>query len=139
MINLEKIKQEKCQSPPTPILRRPASAPFYHPTFFNFSDLPSLIRTCFLTYKKGGGVRGLCYVSLYTSCLISVIKKKKPSQQPALALNLNFIHPCLALIYIYIYIYNIIYIYIQSFVSPCSMQTDLDNLDIIQGSLSAHI
>ena len=38
MINLEKIKLEKCQPPPpSPPLRRPATAPYFHP-FFNFSD-----------------------------------------------------------------------------------------------------
>ena len=39
MINLKKIKKEKCK-PPT-LLRRPAPAPYFHP-FYNFPD--SLLR-----------------------------------------------------------------------------------------------
>ena len=38
MINLEKIKNEKCQPP---LLRRPAPAPYFHPLFKIFQIPPS--------------------------------------------------------------------------------------------------
>ena len=39
MINLEKIKQEKCQPPP--LLRRPTPALYFHPLFLIFQIPPS--------------------------------------------------------------------------------------------------
>ena len=49
MINVEKSKKGKCQPPPsTPILRRPAPTPYYHPLFKLFHIRPS-----------GGGNQGL--------------------------------------------------------------------------------
>ena len=59
MINLEKIKWEKCQSP---LLRIPAPAPYFHPLFLIFQISPLLGRLLQLTsslLKTGGrgGVR----------------------------------------------------------------------------------
>ena len=73
-------------------------------TSFNFSDLPPPAPP-----QMESGVDLNC-VSLHTSWLISVIIRKKAFSVvtvPVLALNLIFIHPCLALIYIYIYLYII--------------------------------
>ena len=54
MINLEKIKYEKCQAP---LLRRPAPAPYFHHLFKNFSESPppgEVIKIYFPTLKRGG-------------------------------------------------------------------------------------
>ena len=54
MINLEKIKQEKCQ----PFLSlRPAPAPYFHTTFFlvfQIASPPREIKIPFPSLKKGG-------------------------------------------------------------------------------------
>ena len=41
MINLEKMKKEKCQSP-SPFLSRPTPAPYFHPLFLIFKFHPPL-------------------------------------------------------------------------------------------------
>ena len=54
MINLEKIKQEKCQLP-SPLLKRPAPAPYFHSLFKVFeSSLPpaKLIKIYFPALKR---------------------------------------------------------------------------------------
>ena len=52
MINLEKIKYEKCHPP---LLRRPAPAPYFHPLFKIFQIPPPSPRGNNSPFKKGGG------------------------------------------------------------------------------------
>ena len=55
MINFEKIKQEKCQTP-SPLLKRPAPAPYFHPLFKVFQSSPppgKLIKIYFPPLKRG--------------------------------------------------------------------------------------
>ena len=105
MINLEKIKQEKCQSPPPfrktcpcTILSLPFLI-FQIPLFSSRRDNQNLLPP----FKKRGE-RSKPSHFLLDQC----DNKKKPSQLSVLVLNLNFIHPCLALIYIYIILYSLL-------------------------------
>ena len=41
MINLEKIKHEKCKPPPPPLLRRPTPEPYFHHFLKFFRVFPS--------------------------------------------------------------------------------------------------
>ena len=72
MINLEKVKQEKCQFP---LLRRPASAPYFHPLFSIFKIPPLRGRYLnFPPFKKrwwwqGGGGSKLCQLEFFTKAL----------------------------------------------------------------------
>ena len=111
-MNLEKSEYEKCQ----PLLvRRHAPAPYFHSPFFKIQILSSgegnqnLLPT---PLKKGGG--GLNYVSFHTSCLISVIVRKKAFSVVSSGLGSDF-YPPLSCSHIYIYIY-IKYIYIKIYV-----------------------
>ena len=68
MINLEEIKQEKCQ-PPSPLLKRPAPAPFFHPLFKVFQSSPprgKLIKIYFPPLKKGESK--LCIIRYLKNC-----------------------------------------------------------------------
>ena len=58
MVNLEKIKQEKCQPPPPPLFKKTYIYTILPPPFFNFSYLPppgKAIKIYFLPFKKGDG------------------------------------------------------------------------------------
>ena len=92
---------------------------------YRSSPLGKVIKTYFPPpppLKKGGG--GLNYVSFHTSCLISVIMRKKAFSVVSSGLESDF-YPPLSCSYIYIYIcidmciYNIyicIYIYIYTYI-----------------------
>ena len=59
MINLEKIKQEKCKPPPT-LLRRMAPAPYFHPHFSIFQTPPpseGSNQNLLSPFKKRGGLK----------------------------------------------------------------------------------
>ena len=61
MINLERIKQKKCQPP---LLRRPDPAPYFHPLFLIFEIHPlrgEVIKIHFPPIKRGGGVPSYLY------------------------------------------------------------------------------
>ena len=60
MIDLEKIKQEKWK--PSPLLKRPAPAPYFHPFFYFFSPPPPLgevMKTYSAPFKKVCVMSGL--------------------------------------------------------------------------------
>ena len=68
MINLEKIKQEKCQLP-SPLLKRPAPAPYFHSLFKVFGSSPSpgkLIKIYFPALKRGESE--LCIIRYLKNC-----------------------------------------------------------------------
>ena len=117
MINLEKLNRKSVSIP----FKKTYPCTILSPPFCNFSySLPlhkaeEVIKIYSPPLKRGGG--SLNYVSLHTSCLISVIiRKKSLVVSSGLELELD---PPLSGWYIYIILYR------QSFVSPCSIQTDL--------------
>ena len=104
MINLEKIKQEKCQPPHSSpsLLRRPAPTPFFHP-IFKFFRSPLLLqgRKSKLTppLLKRGVRRG----SETSNFLLDQCDyKKKYFLVVSSGLELEFHPPSLSEIYIYI-------------------------------------
>ena len=79
MINLQKIKLEKCHPPPPPPpLRRPASAPYFHLLFLFFRFPSPPLGEVFKIYsplplkKKGWGVRTM--QKRWGAKLVDVIK-----------------------------------------------------------------
>ena len=69
MINL---KWPAPRLPPSPPLRRPAPAPYFHP-FLNFSDPPSpllggVIKIYFFSLQEGGGGGGYKLCSIIVLC-----------------------------------------------------------------------
>ena len=80
MINL---KWPAPRLPPSPPLRRPAPAPYFHP-FLNFSDPPSpllggVIKIYFFSLHEGGGGYKLCSIIMFCAPMIGLMIKTPSS------------------------------------------------------------